>query len=423
MDRNYYIPYKTGEEMLALKDDLIAAKKRILAAYPNFVQDYAERTAYSKYSKENSLRVLIPSAIVDYSRIPKVIDKLPKNKNTDIYREYVYDTSGNMLITNYVLKEKFRDEIFYIVDFEGYRYLINYPEKITDRDIIFRLKFENNKLVLWEDYSSRHGLYYSEVYYSIGTQFYCTTEFMQYKYENESELLKEIGEQSLLIQTKYENDKHLQELSRQSFARLVESIENDKKEHEEGIKLPATDKRSIVNLSIYELTYKNDFDALEQVDEINLTKGTKRTVYSQKPKNSTDLLKTRQSIKRLKDRLSGKSYSAKGLTFADFWSTFKEFAINDKFDCADDSILWEPLNSSIHIARQFVRQKADGEYQGIEQLNIDFDFSFTQSSSFAGAFWSDNDIEEFFEKVEQTDEFKSIDPKTEIVPTLIFNKV
>ncbi len=425
MKIKYYTPRKTGEEMLALKEELFADKKRILAAYPNLERDYAQRIAYSKYSKENNLRMLIPSNINDVNRIPKIIDKLPKNKDTALYREYIYDTNGNIIITNYVDKEKFKNETYYIVDFDGYRYLINNPSELTDDDIVIRLKFEKGKIVSNEEY--RNGVYYVEFYYTVNGRYCCTTELMQYQYENNSELLQNLANDLTLMLNKHKSDSdRIKELVEQPFLRVIESIKDDDLEFNRNIKLYVTDKRSPVVLNVYELTY-DESDKLKQVDLINMTKDTKKTIYPRPTTKTSGLLMTIQSKKCLVDRLTANGYTkTNGIDFATFWKVFKEFALNDKFNCTDDSILWEPesaSNCSIHLVRQFVRESANGEYLGMEQLNIEFEIPNVEISAELTPIWSGMDIDDFFDEVEQSAEFKSIDPNFVVTLNIFFDTV
>ena len=81
--------------------------------------------------------------------------------------------------------------------------------------------------------------------------------------------------------------------------------------------------------------------------------------------------------------------------------------------------------AQVHIARQFVHEN-DGLYEGMEQLNIDFDVAVKINSSISGAYvanWSQADLEEYFFEVEQSIEFKAIDAYALIDVNVYFGEV
>ena len=418
-------PYKTGKEFLKLKDDLLKSKERIIEMFPTLDQDVEKYAAYTKYSKNNGLGLLVPSKIIDHGKQPVLIDKLPKKAG--LYREYVYNKDGDVLRTC-ILAER-RIDTLYVVDFDGYRYLLDNPSKVTDEDTICRLRFEHNKLVSYEECYNRGKEYYSEFYYSVGDKNYCVTEFLFHNFlEDDTALLDELETHSLtdfmstMDEEKRKYAEKAIEESKQLFSRLVQSMKKEKMEFAENIHLPVTDKRSPVNLNFYELFYDSQ-DNVVQIDEINLFKDSKKTIYPKQAKNSK-LFKTKQSLKKLEERLRKAGYDCENkIEFATFWKTFKEFALYDKFDCADDSILWELGYNSVHIARQFIHEDGDGEYEKMEQLNIDFDVGIDFDIGNDKAMWSGSDLQEYFEEIEQSAAFRSISPESVIKLSMFFDEV
>ena len=418
-------PYKTGKELLNLKDDLLKSKKRIIEMFPTLEQDVEKYAAYTKYSKNNGLGLLVPSKILDYGRQSVLIDKLPKK--AELYREYVYNKDGDVLRTC-ILADR-RMDTMYIVNFDGYRYLFDNPSKVTDEDTICRLRFEDDKLVSYEECYNRGKEYYSEFYYSVGDRNYCVTEFLFNNFlDEDAALLDELETHSLtdFISTMDEEkrkyaEKAIEE-SIQLFSRLAQSMRKEKEEFVENIHLPVTDKHSPVNLNFYELFYDNQ-ENVAQIDEINLFKGSKKTIYPKQAKN-TKFFKTKQSLKKLEERLRKAGYDCENkIKFAAFWKVFKEFALYDKFNCADDSILWELGCNSVHIARQFIHEDGDGQYEKMEQLNIDFDVGIDFDIGNNKAMWSGDDLQEYFEEIEQSAPFKSILPESVIKLSMFFDEV
>ena len=78
----------------------------------------------------------------------------------------------------------------------------------------------------------------------------------------------------------------------------------------------------------------------------------------------------------------------------------------------------------IHVARQFVHEDDCGQYEYMEQLNIDFNVSvYEANGEILGTIWSDNDYDEFFSRIENSREFKSIVPDQIIKLKILFNAI
>lgn len=404
---HYVLSYKTGEEMLALKDDLFQMRERILAANPNMQEEYEKRAAYSKYSISHlTLEAIFPSLVRYvsfgwkkprmYRQVPKIVEKYQED-----YKEYVYDVDDNLLMIKTIsVRHQETKEILYLLDFDGYRYVFNidrFSEDISDHNAscyVSRIKYENDKLIQYEEYARwylSHGIYYSEIYYTVDGKDYCTAQILA--------------------------DDNVPESCRLSKPENIKP---------ENINLPVTEKLSPVDTLVYKLIYNNC--KLEQIDEMSLKEWQYKTIFPKKSKATTGLPKTKRTKTDFKQMLKENGCTTKNkIAFSAFWDTFKSFALECKYDCSADDLLWEPdpIHNSIHIARQFCHEDNSGNYDYMEQLYMDIDMKFNQS--FDGekieSFWSDNDFKEFFSKVEQTKEFKSIPSDAIIELCIVFCEV
>lgn len=412
----YLLPYVTGEEFTTLRNELEIARQEILLQYPNLKGEYELRASYSKYSKESDhLSSLLPS-LVRYVSIgrnkPRMLNKMPSRQydnygNPLAYHEYVFDKNGKLLMSK-IYWNNLLQVVLYVVEHGGYTYILDLDEDDYNFDCyVSRMRYEGNKLIKYEEYEPIYGggWYYCEIYYNLDGREYCTALFLDHKYGRE----------------------HLPYYSFSSFSDQERAQMNI---FLSSLKLPITDERSPVCAFAYELSF-DDRGKVKQIDEISLYSGVVKTIYPKKPMVKSSLPKTNLSRKKLLERLRAVSQNSKNLSmaFSDFWQTFKDFCKNDKFDCADDSILWEPIlsvdNVAVHIARQFVHEN-DGIYEGMQQLNIDFDVPVDECCAEAascGVNWSQEDLNEYFGEIEQSKVFQSIDIHAIINVEINFDEV
>lgn len=452
-----YLPFKTAGDLLAIKDEMFKARERILEMCPTLEQDYATRKAYSKYSINGDYRfgAFSPSKIrhlVDNLRRPKITDTIPvfsERMECLNYVECVYDTEGiPLMLIEHQINNFYKNDLvistLYIVNFDNYVYFFMLPSHdnpITRRSYIARVKYEDGKAVLFEESTRSYcpsavfplEQYYVEKYFTYDGVDCCITELLFDPISQYGTTLNDVKE---YFDTEY-SKQYLDIPDTHPYRDIMIERVNKYKEKElkecvdfyNNLSLPVLDANSpIRRVCFYELSFSNN-GKLKQLEEVDLLYAKCRMVYPKqpkKPKAPSGLPRTKECLKMFKLRLTRTGYSAKnGITFATFWKVFKEFAVNDKFDCADDDLLWEPMSNSIHIARQFCHNNADGEYEYMEQLNIDFDILFTKQTEngFDKTFWSDGDFAKFFERVEQSDEFKSSNPETIIKLSMYFSKV
>jgi len=408
------LPYETGGEMLKLKDELFRARERILALHPNIEEEYKQKATYSKYSKGYGEYALCPSLVryvhdKDRYVFNKRANTIPQSAE-NFYREYVYDKDGNFLKSMLVFEGK-ASGFIYAVDFEGYKYIFNLGDFANEKDsrFISRMLYKDGKLIRYENYSScfpSSSHYYSEIYYMADGKEFCTAQSIEYHYETCKPWEDINGEMPDYLRNFYQNAK----------TNNTEFLEN--------LTLPVTDELSPVRTLIYELTFKNR--KIERMDEISLKSRNWKTILPKTPKTPTGLPTTRGATKVLKQMLKENGCTTKNkIAFSAFWYTFKAFALECKYDCSADDLLWEPYHNTIHIARQFCHDDNGGGYDYMEQLNIDIevDFSSLPKGVDAESFWSEGDFEDFFAKAEGSRVFKAIPSDTIIEVHMVFGKV
>lgn len=443
-----FLPYNTCREILAYRNEMYQARERILATYPTLMQDCEGKRAYSKYSVngDDNLGGFSPSAIrylVDNRPKAKVTDTVPiLNERIDHYIECVYDANGNPLIFKghtCGFNDDYVSSTLYAVDFEGYKYIINMPSPANclsefEDTAVMRIKYQDDKILSYECCHKGYLILescYAEKYFNYDGVDYCITEALCYEFSRYGESLEEVRH---YFETEYA-EKYLNIADSMTLQMNLKKREETLKSCQEffdNLDVPVTEKLSpVCRVCLYQLSF-NSRKKLQQLEELNLRNGEYRIVYPKKPKtpSPSGLPKTKESAKVLRQRLKDNGYSAKkGIAFKTFWAIFKEFVFNDKFDCAEESLLWEPIQYSnrkaLSITRQFCHNNADGAYDFMEQFSVEFDIQFTQMTEnpFEKSFASEGDFVKFFEKVEQCNEFKSSDPDTVIKLSMYFGEV
>ena len=303
----YPVPYGTGEEFIALRNELEIARQEILVKYPMLKGEYEQRSFYSKYSKESDhLSSLLPS-LVRYVSIGRSKPRLLNSKPSRLcdnygnplgYHEYVYDKDGKLLMNKIYWNNRLQ-VVLYVVEYNGYTYVLDLDDEDHDFDCyVSRMQYYGSKLIKYEEYEpvSCGGWYYSEIYYNFNGKEYCTALYLDHGYERD---------------TSQNSVSHTSD--------VWKGIEEKRIKFLNGLKLPITDEQSPVYAFAYELTF-NDRNKVARIDEISLYSGVVKTIYPKKPKIKSDFPATRQSCKRLKERLKEVRHNSKKLiTFTDFW--------------------------------------------------------------------------------------------------------
>ena len=441
----YKLQYDTGEEFVSLRWELYSAKLDILKKLPHIKSEYEKRASYVKYSKPlGHLGAVMPSLVRHISvnkRIPKLYNapqkKVDAYGNTLSYNQFVFDASGSLLMIKDFWGDKLQF-VLYVVETDGCKYVMDLNEFDDDACYMCRMRYDGTRLTRYDEYEAvaDGGFYYSEIYYNLENKLYCTAMFLQHRFERIPDCLA--GDISYI--------EHYYESRRFEFL--------------PKLKLSVTDKDTPVFVYAYELSLK-ERDKAERIDETSIYSGESKTIFPKKIVCKSSLPNTRQSFTRFKQLLKQcDSDYEKGISFGAFWQILKDFILAEKYDCADDSVLWEPegfcntlpkqllevlLNDSescdlcnrelakfkeqsdrigIHVARQFVHEDDCGQYEYMEQLNIDFNVSvYEANGEILGTIWSENNYDEFFSRIENSREFKSIVPDQIIKLKIRFGKV